>query len=66
MDCQVSDLTSIENLLTGIVDDPKISLQQHCLELRVSLDAIRQTVTNLGFKSFIRPQDARADHRGSE
>ncbi len=44
---QVSDHTFIENLVAWIMDNPKISLWQNSRKLRVSLDVLRQTVTNL-------------------
>ena len=38
--CQVSTKAFLENLLTRIIDNPKVSLCQHARELEVSLDMI--------------------------
>ena len=52
--CWVSTKAFLEDLLTRITNNPKVSLRQHARELEVSLDTIQQAVAELGFKSFVR------------
>ncbi len=49
----VSDKTFIETLLSRIMENHQTLLRQHSREMGLSLDTIRRSVAELGFKSFV-------------